>query len=363
MKTIIKKIIKKYFTIKIIFNVYYQKFLIYISKYLNKPLNKPTSIMITVTQNCILHCRQCNLWKTKPEKQMTFDEAKIIIDRLHDWLGNFYLFFTGGEPFINKNLPDIIKYAQSMGIICHVNSNAFLIDKKLAKKIIDSNLNSISISLDGAKSSTHDYIRRTPGAYKKVIKAIKLLQNGPKIYLNSLIIKQNTSELIDLIKLSQNQKSNGINFQCLLPTLASNEKNIDLPKNKLWPKSKKVELEMKNIIKMDPSEKPNLITTNNELNKIINYYKDPFSNNKDIVCAAGINNFIVDQNGDVKLCYGMPKVGNIFKSSAKNIWLNEKTQKQRKTIRKCQNFCKVIKCNQIDINRQIDVELQFLNNS
>lgn len=363
MKKIFKKINKLKISIQIIINYYFQKLLIFISKYLNRPLNKPTSIMINVTQNCILHCQQCNLWKTKPEKQMTLKEAKIIIDNLYDWLGKFYLFFTGGEPFINQQLPEIINYAQNKGIICHVNSNAFLIDKKLSQKIINSQLDSISISLDGAKESTHDQLRGTPGTYKKVIKAIKLLQNGPKIYLNTVIMKPNITELRTLIKLSKKSNTNGINFQCLLPTLSSNEKNTDLPKNKLWPKFKLLKSEIKKIVKTSRFDKNNLITTETELNQILKYYQNPIKANKKIICAAGINNFIVDQYGDVKLCYGLPIIGNIFSSPAKKIWLNHQAQQQRKIIRKCQNLCKTIKCNQIDISRQIIVESKFLNHS
>lgn len=360
--TMIKKIKKIYYIFKITIRVYYQRFLIKISKYSNKPFNKPTSIMINVTQNCILHCRQCDLWKTKPEKQMTFNQAKVIIDKLHNWLGNFYLFFTGGEPFINKNLPKIIKYAQSIGIVCHVNSNAFLIDEKLAKKIIDSKLDSISISLDGSKASTHDYLRGTLGTYKKVIKAIKLLKNGPKIYLNTVIMKQNVSELISLISLSQ-KKADGINFQCLLPTLTSKDNLNDLQNSSLWPKFQKLKSEIEKIAKLIKTQKNNLLANNNDLNQIIDYYQNPASVNKHIICAAGINNFIVNQKGDVKLCYGFSPIGNLFKSSAKNIWLSHTAQKQRKAIRKCQNTCKVIKCNKINLNRQINVDSQFLNNS
>lgn len=95
------------------------------------------------------------------------------------------------------------------------------------------NLDSISISLDGGKASTHDYLRDTPGTYKRVIKAIKLLKNGPNIYLNTVIMKQNISELTDLISFSQ-KNTNGINFQCLLPTLASKDNLDNLQKKVIY---------------------------------------------------------------------------------------------------------------------------------
>jgi AdoMet-dependent heme synthase len=359
MRKIINKKIRKIKLIsKIIVKVYYQKFLIFISKYLNRPLNKPTSIIIEITKNCTLHCQQCNLWKSKPEKQMTFAQAKKIIDNLHNWLGNFYLFFTGGEPFINKNLPKIIKYAQNQGIICHINSNAILINQKLAQQIIDSKLDSISISLDGAKASTHDSLRGAPGTFKKLIKAIKLLQNGPNIHLNTVIMKPNVKELASLIKLSQKLKINGVNFQYLLPNLASNDSPKDLLKSHLWPKVKEVKLQIQKIIKLSQSQKNNLVIDQNHLNQIINYYHNPISTNQKFICAAGINNFIVNRKGDVHRCFEFPPIGNIFKSPAQKIWLGKIAQQQRKTIRKCQKVCKLIACNKINTNRQIKIEKQ-----
>ena len=346
---------------KAVIHAYYQSFLIFISKNLNKPLNKPTSITINVTNNCNSHCQHCHLWQSKPEKQLTFTQAKKIIDKLHNWLGNFYLFFTGGEPFLNKNLPKIIKYAQKKGIVCHVNSNAFLINKDLAKKIIDSKLDSISISLDGAKPSTHNQIRGIPTAYQKTIQAIKLLQSGPKIYLNTVVMKPNIKELIPLIKLSKKQKTNGVNFQCLLPTLSSQESIKEMKKGLLWPKYKKVKSEIKKIIKLNPTQKENLLADNSYLHQIIDYYKNPITANQNVTCAAGINNFIVDNKGDVRLCFDMSPIGNIFSSSSKKIWLSPKAQQQRITIRKCQKLCKTTFCNKIDIHRQIKVESQNYN--
>lgn len=349
-----KNIYKK---IKIIGIVNWQKLLIRLSLNRGRPFNKPTSIIIDLTQNCVLHCQQCHLWKTKAEKQMTFDEAKIIIDRLHQWLGNFYLFFTGGEPFINKDLPKIIKYAESIGIVTHVNSNAFLIDKKLASKILDSRLSAISISLDGAKASTHDFLRGTKGAFKKVINAIKLLKTtkskkNPNVFINTVIMKTNLNELGDLIKLSKKQKTDGITFQCLLPTLASKQNIEQLKNSHLWPDFNQLKSVISKIIK---TNNKNLLTSKENLEQIIDYYQNPEKTN-DFQCEAGINNFIINRLGEVRLCFALPEIGNILKTAPKEIWLGQKAQKQRGIIKKCNKTCKVIVCNKFDTNRLIEVE-------
>lgn len=349
------------FKIKYTVKINWQKNLINLSINLNRPLNKPTSIIIDITPNCVLRCQQCNLWKTPPHVHLTFAQAKIIIDKLHKWLGNYYLFFTGGEPFLNPNLPKIIKYAESKGIFTHVNSNAFLINKDLSKKIIDSKLSAISISLDGASPSTHDKLRGVKNAYKNAIQAIRLLKKNKKIaiYLNTVIMQPNLKDLEQLIKIAQKEKTNGLTFQCLLPTLATNETTNQTKNSPLWPNVSSLKKILNKIIKKIPQNKI-ILSTENDLQLAKKYYANP--NYLDsFKCNAGINNFIINYLGEVKLCWHFPKIGNIFKENPKNIWLNHESAKQRKIIRTCKKPCKIIACNQINIERQKTV--LFLNHS
>ena len=349
-------LINKIKFIKINLSNWWQEILIGTSIKSDKPLNKPTSIIFDLTPNCILKCRQCDIWRNSPEKHLSYDDAKNIIDKLHAWLGNFYLFFTGGEPLMNKDLPEIIGYAYSKGIISHINSNASLISKDLAKKLSDNHLHAISISLDGALPKTHDYLRGVPGTFNKAIKAIKLLHEVsqvPKIYINTVIMKNNVNELHNLIKLAENHKTDGITFQCLLPNLGAHSTQTTLLGNPLWPKNNHV-IKVLNKIIDEKMSHPIILSSTEDLKTTIDYYKNPNTvNNK--ICAAGINNFIINHLGDVFLCFQFPKIGNIIDSEPKKIWWNKNAQLQRQHIRKCQKNCKIIVCNKTDTRRNTTV--------
>lgn len=340
------------------FEVSLQNNLALLSEDLDSPLNRPTSIAINVTSNCMMRCQQCDLWKSKPERQMTFDEAKIIIDKLHSWLGNFYIFFTGGEPFINQDLPKIIKYCEEIGLITHVNSNAFAINDKLAQKIIESNLSSISISLDGGNALTHDHLRGVKGAYNHVINGIKLLRkyraNGKlKIYVNSVIMQPNVKQLSDIVKVASSNHTDGITFQNLLPTLASKKTTKEEFHGPLWPKYTDLKKSVDQVIK-NMSKTPILLTSKDEMKYTLRYYKNPSITNN-IQCSAGLNNIIIDNKGDMRLCYNYPSIGNVFKDDPKKIWYDLKSRQQRKIIRKCQQPCKITACNTINTERQRNV--------
>ncbi len=333
-------------------SIWWQNLLIKVSLNLNKPLNKPTSITFDLTPNCVLKCKQCDIWKSPPETQLSLKEAKIIIDRLHSWLGSCYLFFTGGEPLTNTDLPEIIGYAYRKGILSHINSNAVLIDKSLAKKLTLNHLYAISISLDGATAKTHDYLRGVSGTFDKVIKAINYLQkttHSPKIYINTVIMKNNTMELEKLIELTKKYHTNGIMFQCLLPNLGQNSVKAISKNNPLWPNKTKITAVIKRIIQKTSSE-PLILSSKQDLETSLKYYKNPGLFNK-FVCAAGINNFIVDHHGDVRLCFDFPAIGNIIRENPQSIWWSQKAVTQRQQIRHCQRNCKLIACNKADTAR------------
>jgi len=354
------KLIKKIKSTEINLSSWWQDVLIKASLNLNKPLNQPTSIIFNLTPNCVLKCRQCDIWKNPPEPQLSFEKAKIIIDKLHSWLGSCYLFFTGGEPLMNKDLPKIIGYAYSKGMISHINSNATLLNKTMAKKLTDNHLFAISISIDGAKAKTHDYLRGVPGTFNKAIKAIRYLQEASyttKIYINTVIMKNNVKELQNLIKIAKNNKTNGITFQCLLPNLGPKGDKTISKNNPLWPNKTDITPVLKKIIKEIKSN-PIILSSKQDLETAIKYYQNPhlFDHH---TCAAGINNFIIDHRGGVRLCFGFPIIGNVIKETPKDIWWNQKAQSQRILIRNCQQSCKIIACNKADTRRNKTVSLNF----
>lgn len=344
---------RKIKSLEINLSTWWQDILIQASLNSDKPLNKPTSIIFNLTPNCVLKCRQCDIWRNPPEKHLTLSEGKIIIDRLHEWLGSAYIFFTGGEPLMNKDLPKIIGYAYSKGIISHINSNATLLDKAMAKKLTDNHLFAISISIDGATPKTHDYLRGVPGTFDRAIKGIEYLQsfsNPPSIYINTVIMKNNVRELSKLVALAKKHHTNGISFQCLLPNLGKLSTQKTLKNNPLWPDKTVVSTALKKIIKEGESN-PIILSTKQDLKNDIKYYRNPNITNHG-VCAAGINNFIIDHKGEVHLCFNFPTIGNIIQEKAQDIWWGKKAQSQRKLIRSCQKNCKIIVCNKADTRRK-----------
>lgn len=149
------------------------EFLYKIQKNRQVVANKPSDVHLSVTDNCCLRCKMCDIWKLKEkQKDLDYQTAKKIIDRLVKWLDNdFQLTFAGGEPFLNKDFIKIISYAHQKGIKTSTNSNAYIINKALAKKIIKSGLTQIFFSVDGL-AKEHNFIRGRQDSFQKSSKQL-----------------------------------------------------------------------------------------------------------------------------------------------------------------------------------------------
>lgn len=192
---------------------------LHFSEILNVPLAKPYWIYISLTHRCNFNCQMCGVKKILKEYELNLDVLKRVLKEIASWNLNCIVMLTGGEPFLREDVFDIINYSVSLGIKTEVVSNGSLIDNpQIAKKIIESGLQNIAISLDGVIPQTHDYIRNLEGAYRKALDAIgylcqekRIKRNGPQISVWTTIMKENTEELYEIIFLAKD-----LGVECLV---------------------------------------------------------------------------------------------------------------------------------------------------
>lgn len=179
----------------------------YFSEELNYPFAKPYWVYISLSHRCTYTCQMCGVVKILKGYELPFDIVKRSLDVIASWNWDSVVMLTGGEPFLRKDIFDIIRYSVSKGIATECVSNGSLIDEDLAKEIVGSGLSNIAISLDGANSKTHDFIREE-GSFKKALAALSNLvsakrrnKKGPQISVWTTIMKENVTELFDIIPL------------------------------------------------------------------------------------------------------------------------------------------------------------------
>jgi MoaA/NifB/PqqE/SkfB family radical SAM enzyme len=143
-----------------------------------------------------------------------------------------------GEPLVNKEIFEMIKYANDKFIKVNTVTNGSLLNNENIKKILAVKINELSISIDGASKKVFETIRLGSN-FDTVIKNVENLtsnrsKNIKKIQSLTLIQKKNFSELEDIIKLCKRLNLDEIQFQYLLTSWGkddwktiNNEQQID----------------------------------------------------------------------------------------------------------------------------------------
>lgn len=164
-----------------------------------------------LTRRCNLRCRMCNVWKT-PCKELDTKSIFQIIDRL-DMLGVAHIQLTGGEPFLRKDVAEIIGYAKSKGLSVHISTNGIL-PRSVYEKMRKVPISDIGVSLHSANSGVHEKINGVPGSWKKTIKTIRFLKEmGKKVYVCCVVSSLNLRETPDIVRFCENELGVPIGLQ------------------------------------------------------------------------------------------------------------------------------------------------------
>lgn len=146
----------------------------------------PYLLTVDPTNICQLRCPLCATGQRKnlrPRGKMDFLTLKKIIDEIGEYLLDVHLLWWG-EPFLNGDLLKMVEYANRKNIGTFISSNFSLpMFEESLKKIVNSGLDVLSVSLDGITPETYQKYR-VGGDFDLVIKNIKALA-GIKKKLNS----------------------------------------------------------------------------------------------------------------------------------------------------------------------------------
>ena len=150
-----------------------------------------------VTRNCNLSCIHCRAAATKgpyPDELDT-DASLVLLDQIGE-VGRPVVILTGGEPLLRPDIFEIARYGARKGLRMVMAPNGTLITEAIAGKMVESGIQRISISLDGATRESHDRFRQVDGAFDGAIRGIERAKRaGVDFQINTTITQQNLEEL------------------------------------------------------------------------------------------------------------------------------------------------------------------------
>jgi len=165
----------------------------------------PSCVYIETTNVCNAHCIMCPHDKMqRPRGHMDESLFKQIIDQCREFEGAGLQVFLhkDGEPLLDPFLADRIRYAKQtlLRSNVHFNTNAMLLTEERIAAILDSRLDSLVFSVDGASAETYEQIRcglsydTVCDNIRRFFEARKARGSGPRVLMQMVVSKINQHE-------------------------------------------------------------------------------------------------------------------------------------------------------------------------
>jgi 12,18-didecarboxysiroheme deacetylase len=150
--------------------------------------------------HCYAHAKDLSF-----KNELSTKEGKILLDDLSQF-GVPVILFSGGEPTIRKDLPELAAYAVSKGMRAVISTNGTLISQKMARILKDIGLSYVGISIDGMEE-INDRFRGVKGAFNAALEGMKNCKDaGIKVGLRFTINKFNADEIPKIFKLLEDME-------------------------------------------------------------------------------------------------------------------------------------------------------------
>lgn len=151
------------------------------------------------------------------KEELTIEECRLVIDQIVEF-ANPIMILTGGEPLKRPDIFDIAAYAVSKSLRVALASNGTLIDEAVAKKIHDTGIRRVSISIDGSNPKTHDSFRGIEGSFESAMNGARCIRNaGVELQLNTTVSKHNVEEVEGIFKLALEIGAKAMHIFMLVP--------------------------------------------------------------------------------------------------------------------------------------------------
>lgn len=294
--------------------------------------NYPTDVSIITTYRCQMRCKMCDIWENPTDKRKEISAKELEI------LPNFkFVNITGGEPFVRRDLEDIVEvmYKKSDRVV--ISTSGWHTDRIIHMAEKFPNIG-IRISIEGL-SQKNDDLRGRDGTFDRALRVLLTLKEmGVKdIGYGCTVSNHNSEDMLWLYKLSREL---GMEFAT---AAFHNSYYFHKDDNEITNKNEVIGNFNKLIELLLKENTPKSWFRAFFNLGLINYIR---GNPRMLPCEAGTANFFIEPYGDVYPCNGLEdrywkeSMGNIRDvKSFDELWFSEQAEKVRGLVRTCPKNC------------------------
>ena len=156
----------------------------------SKELSAPYRMDLAITYRCNNKCIHCYAGGPRETKEMTTEEWKRVMDKLLK-LGIPHVVFTGGEPTMRDDLPELVAYTQKIGLVSGLVTNGRrLRDDAYFNSLVDAGLDHVQITVESHDPKVHDKITGVEGSWEETVEGLKNAIASPIYTLSNTTLNQ-----------------------------------------------------------------------------------------------------------------------------------------------------------------------------
>ena len=281
-------------------------------------------LVLHAHSSCNCRCIMCDIWKTREQKKIGVREMEPQLESIRR-LGVRWIVFSGGEPLMNPELPEICSLLRAEGIRLTLLSTGLLL-KKCAEDVAE-NFNDVIVSLDGPQE-IHDDIRRVSGAFdllREGIVALRNIRRDIEITARSTVQKANHGHLMETVQAAKQLQLDGISFLAVDVTSTAFNRSV------VWPASRKTEIglslaelevlenEIESLIAASGQDfEPEFVAESpQKLRRIARHFRAQLglAAPESPLCNAPWVSAVIEVDGSVHPCFFHASIGNLNRAT------------------------------------------------
>jgi MoaA/NifB/PqqE/SkfB family radical SAM enzyme len=287
---------------------------------------RPFNCLLQVTNRCNLRCSFCDFWPNPapPEEELTLAEMERLAADLSA-LGCFLVSIEGGEPFVRKDLVDIVRVF-SRDHISALFTSGYYVTPDNARALWDAGLTHVSVSIDFPDALRHDQKRGVEGTTARAWQAVEILRDsaprgGRQVNVMTVLMESNWRDMDALFRESA---ARGVGHQVTLLSISGTRRG-------------------KGPDRLPPPEAAAHLVGLWQRHRHLRFFRDYFERIEGFVtggamptCRAGVQSFNVDHVGNVSSCIERidTPVGNLRRAPL--VELHRRLLAEQDVVARCQ---------------------------
>lgn len=163
---------------------------------------RPFVLIWELTQACELACKHCRA-EAEPERhpdELTTAEGKKLLEAAAEFGDGQLVVLSGGDPLARDDTAELVRYGTELGLrMTMTPSGTTSLTPARIGELADAGLKRMAVSLDGARSETHDEFRQEPGSFEETIAAANTAREvGLPLQINTTVCQETVDELPQL---------------------------------------------------------------------------------------------------------------------------------------------------------------------